>query len=207
MSDRGPQFNSQVWQSFCSALGASVSLSLGYHPQSNGQTERTNQSLESMLRCVTARHPAAWSSCLPWVEYAHNSLVSAVSGVSPFMASLGYQPPLFEYQEEEVAVLSVVPCCRRFWRQIRSALLRSSLQVQRQANRRRVHAPSYQPGQRVLFSAKDLLLQTEPRKLMPQFMGLFQVDWMVNIATIPAARIHQRPPYVSRCHGQASQGV
>lgn len=52
VSDRGPQFISQVWRSFCKALGANVSLSSGFHPQSNGQTERTNQDLEAALRCV-----------------------------------------------------------------------------------------------------------------------------------------------------------
>eukprot|EP00066_Takifugu_rubripes_P011978 XP_011601244.1 PREDICTED: uncharacterized protein LOC105416325 [Takifugu rubripes] len=58
VSDRGPQFCSQVWRSFCSALGASVSLTSGYHPQANGQAERTNQSLEDALRPIdTGRQP------------------------------------------------------------------------------------------------------------------------------------------------------
>lgn len=100
VSDHGPQFTSQVWRGFCTALRVSVSLSSGYH-----QMERTNQSLESVLRCMAARHPAAWSSCLPWVEYAHNTLVSAPSGISPFMAVNGYQLPLITYQEEEAAVV------------------------------------------------------------------------------------------------------
>ncbi|KAI3376076.1 hypothetical protein L3Q82_016603 [Scortum barcoo] len=56
VSDRGPQFTSQVWTAFCKALGATPSLSSGYHPQSNGQTERANQSLETALRCVAARN-------------------------------------------------------------------------------------------------------------------------------------------------------
>lgn len=65
VSDRGSQFTSQVWRSFCTALRVAVSLSTGYHPQSNGQMERAIQSLESMLRCVSAKHPASWSSFLP----------------------------------------------------------------------------------------------------------------------------------------------
>lgn len=96
-----------MWQTFCAVLDVTVSLSFGYHPQSNDQTERTHQTLDNVLRCVMARHPAAWSSWLPWVEYAHNSLVLATSGISPFMASLGYRPPLSEYQEEKAAVPSV----------------------------------------------------------------------------------------------------
>ncbi|KAI3359008.1 hypothetical protein L3Q82_015392 [Scortum barcoo] len=73
VSDRGPQFISQT----------------------NGQTERTNQDLVTALRCITAANPSSWSSYLPWVEFSHNSLVSSATGLSPFEASLGYQPPLF----------------------------------------------------------------------------------------------------------------
>lgn len=49
VSDRSPQFISQVWKALCSALGATVSLTSGYHPQPNGQAERANQELEAAL--------------------------------------------------------------------------------------------------------------------------------------------------------------
>uniref|UniRef100_A0A3Q4HTL8 Integrase catalytic domain-containing protein n=1 Tax=Neolamprologus brichardi TaxID=32507 RepID=A0A3Q4HTL8_NEOBR len=49
VSDRVPQFTSRVWREFCAELGAQVSLSSGFHPQINGQTERANQALEAML--------------------------------------------------------------------------------------------------------------------------------------------------------------
>lgn len=134
VSDRGPQFTSQVWKSFCNALGATVSLSSGFHPQSNGQAERTNQGLEAALRCVAARDPSAWSDHLPWVEYSHNSLSSTATGMSPFECSLGYLPPLFPIKEEELAVPSVQAhlCrCRRVWKEARTALLRSVEENQR----------------------------------------------------------------------------
>ena len=95
VSDRGPQFSSRVWKAFCQALGASASLSSGYHPQTNGQTERANQDLGSALRCVAAEHPVSWSTHLPWIEYARNSLVCSATGMSPFHVSMGFQPPLF----------------------------------------------------------------------------------------------------------------
>lgn len=47
VSDRGRQFISQVWKSFCQTLGASVNLSSGFNPQSNGQSVRSNQELEN----------------------------------------------------------------------------------------------------------------------------------------------------------------
>lgn len=116
VSDRGPQFSSQEWRAFCTALGAKACLSSGYHPQTNGQTERLNQELETTLRCVTSNNPASWCSHLPWIEYAHNSLVSSATGVSPFEASIRYQPPLFPEQDAELAVPSVqhhLQRCRR----------------------------------------------------------------------------------------------
>ncbi|XP_036839794.1 sodium- and chloride-dependent GABA transporter 2 isoform X2 [Oncorhynchus mykiss] len=79
VSDRGPQFTSQVCRFFCSALGINVSLSSGYHPQTNGQTERANQEMETALRCVTSANPSPWSAQLPWVEYTHNTLTNASS--------------------------------------------------------------------------------------------------------------------------------
>lgn len=63
VSERDPQFTYRVWRFFCPAFGALVSLSSGYHPQSNGQTERTNQSLESVLRCVMATHLYGAPAC------------------------------------------------------------------------------------------------------------------------------------------------
>lgn len=110
VSDRGPQFISQVWKFFCQALG-STSFTSGYHPQSNGQTERCNQELEASLRCVIESNPSTWCQHLPCVEYTHNSQVSLATGVSPFEASLGYSPPLFPAQEAEVAVnIRPAPC-------------------------------------------------------------------------------------------------
>ena len=62
VSDRGPQFISQVWRSFCAALGAKVSLSSGYLPHSNRQTERLNQELKAALCCDASNNPPPGAS-------------------------------------------------------------------------------------------------------------------------------------------------
>lgn len=152
VSDRGPQFTSEVWRMFCAALGATVSLTSGFHPQSNGQTERANQSLETFLRCMTSDNPSACSNLLPWVEYAHKSLTNSSSGLSPFQCSLGYQPPLFPAQEQEIVIPSVqafIRRCERTWKRARASLIRSSRRMEQQANRHQTPAPVYTPGQRV----------------------------------------------------------
>uniref|UniRef100_A0A3Q2NTH6 Gypsy retrotransposon integrase-like protein 1 n=1 Tax=Fundulus heteroclitus TaxID=8078 RepID=A0A3Q2NTH6_FUNHE len=148
LSDRGPQFTSRVWKEFASALGARYTLTSGYHPQTNGQTERMNQELESTLRCLTSTNPSDWSQYLPWIEYAHNSHVSTATGISPFEASLGYQPPLFPSEEKQIAVPSVhhhIHRCRQFWTLTNQALLRTAEQNRRFADRRRTPPGSGSP--------------------------------------------------------------
>uniref|UniRef100_A0A3B3HIF1 Gypsy retrotransposon integrase-like protein 1 n=1 Tax=Oryzias latipes TaxID=8090 RepID=A0A3B3HIF1_ORYLA len=183
VSDRGPQFISQVWKAFCSALGATVSLTSGYHPQSNGQAERANQELEAALRCLAAQNEKDWSQYLVWIEYAHNTHPSSATGVSPFEAALGYSPPLFPSQEFDLAVPSVqqhLQRCQRVWCQTKDALLRTKESNCRIANRHRVVGPTYQPGQRVWLSTRNIPIQAHSRKLAPRFIGPYTIERIIN---------------------------
>lgn len=153
-------------------------MSSGYHPQTNGQTERANQQLESMLRCVTATNPSSWSSFLPWVEYAYNSQPSAATGLSPFEAPLGYLPPLFPSQEEEIAVPSGqghLRHCWRIWSQTQRVLLRTTHGNERSANCRWRPTPTYTEGQLVWLSSQTIPLRVEYRKLAPHYLGPFSI--------------------------------
>lgn len=126
VSDRGPPFTSRFWREFCTLIGATVSLPSGFHPQSNGQMERVNQELETALRCMVSQNLSSWSQHLLWVEYAHNSLTSSATGLSPFQCAYGFQPPLFPAPEREVSCPSVqafIRHCRRTWARARVSLL------------------------------------------------------------------------------------
>uniref|UniRef100_A0A671YIT6 Gypsy retrotransposon integrase-like protein 1 n=1 Tax=Sparus aurata TaxID=8175 RepID=A0A671YIT6_SPAAU len=187
VSDRGPQFVSRFWREFCRLIGAKASLTSGYHPEANGQTERLNQQLETGLRCVVYQNPSTWSKHLVWVEYAHNSLPTSATGLSPFKCVYGYQPPVFPDNEPEVSVPSahaLIRRCRRIWMAARQVLIRQGDRVKKAADRRRRPAPDYQPGQRVWLSAKDLHLKVPSKKLAPRFVGPFPVTRMVGPAAV-----------------------
>ena len=190
VSDRGPQFISKIWKAFCRALNCSACLSSGFHPQSNGQNERLNQEIEATLRCLTSSNPKAWAPLLPWVEYAHNSLVNASTGLSPFMCSLGYQPPLLSSDHAQVKVPSVqahIERCHRIWQKTQESLVRASKRSEIQANRRRSPAPNYTAGQMVLLNTKTLNLKDERRKLAPRFVGPFKITDVYNEAVVRLA--------------------
>ncbi|KAK5922946.1 hypothetical protein CgunFtcFv8_020167 [Champsocephalus gunnari] len=126
VSDRGPQFISAFWKEFCRLIGTTVSISSGYHPQSNGQSECLNQELETTLCCLVYQNQTTWSNHLTWVEFAHNTLPTAATGLSPFHCANGYQPPLFSANEGEATVPSVhamIRRCRRTWAGARQSLL------------------------------------------------------------------------------------
>ncbi|KAL0148964.1 hypothetical protein M9458_055768, partial [Cirrhinus mrigala] len=108
VSDRGPQFISHIWKGFFKLLGVSVNLSSGYHPQTNGQTERKIQELGRYLRAYCHENQHSWSRFLLWAKYAQNSLRQDTTGLTPFQCVLGYQPPLFPWTEEPSNVPALI---------------------------------------------------------------------------------------------------
>jgi len=176
-------------------IQATVSLSSGYHPQSNGQAERMNQEMETVLRCLASQKPTTWSKQLIWVEYAHNSLPTSATRISPFQCVHGYQPPLFPELDQEVTVPSahaLVRRCRRVWAGVRQMLQRNATHMEIMANRKRCPSPRYKVGQRVWLSTKDLPLHVASRKLAPRFVGPFPIKKNVSILLL-FAYVSQNP--------------
>ncbi|EOY16856.1 Retrotransposon protein [Theobroma cacao] len=74
VSDRGAQFTSRFWGKLQEALGTKLDFSTAFHPQTDGQSERTIQTLEDMLRACVIDLGVRWEQYLPLVEFAYNNI-------------------------------------------------------------------------------------------------------------------------------------
>lgn len=103
VSDRGPQFTSRFWENLHDLLGTELFFSTAFHPQTGGQTERTNQILEDMLRACVLTYGTNWEKCLAFAKFSYNNSYQASLQMSPFEALYGRKcrTPLFWFEVGE----------------------------------------------------------------------------------------------------------
>ena len=101
-SDWGTEFVSHFFWSLRKALDMRLHFTSSYHPEGDGQTERTNQTLEQYLWSYCNYQQDNWSELLPLAEFAYNNAPSTTTGVSPFFANKGYHPNISVYPERDM---------------------------------------------------------------------------------------------------------
>ncbi|XP_070025986.1 uncharacterized protein [Nicotiana sylvestris] len=87
--DRGAQFTANFWKKFQQGLGTQVNLSTAFHPQTDGQTEQTIQTLKDMLRACVLDFKGNWDDHLPLIEFAYNNSFHVSIQMAPFEALYG----------------------------------------------------------------------------------------------------------------------
>jgi hypothetical protein len=103
VSDWGTRFTSRFWQKLHESMDTKLNFSSTYHPQTDGQTERTNQILEDMLRACALKNSGRWDKSLPYAEFAYNNSYQSSIKMTPFEALYGRKcrTPLFWNQTGE----------------------------------------------------------------------------------------------------------
>ena len=81
--DRDSKFTYKFWKGLFQELGKQLDISTSYHPQTDGQTKRSNQVHEDMLRMYVMDKPSKWEDYLHLVEFAYNNSHQASLGMSP----------------------------------------------------------------------------------------------------------------------------
>ena len=95
ISDRDPIFTSVFWKELFRLAGTQLRMSSSYHPQTDGTTERVNQSLEAFLRCFAQVCPRKWADWLSLAEYWYNTNWHSAPNKTPFEVLYNHQPRHF----------------------------------------------------------------------------------------------------------------
>jgi hypothetical protein len=198
ISDRGPQFVSKFWQHLFKMLKVSCNLSSGYHPQTDGQAERTNQTLEQYLRCFLSYQQDDWAEILHFAEFAYNNAIHSSTRVSPFFAYTGFHP---RWSVIDTPELPTNPRAEDHLERLRkiqmdlSTHLRHAQHTQKTyADRHRIPS-SFAIGDRVWLLRRHIKTTRPCDKLDYRRLGPFRITGKINDVTFrldlpPQLQIH-----------------
>ena len=169
ISDQGRTFINKLWKTVCHQLKIKHRMSTAYHPETDGQTERANRTVETYLRHYVGYLQDDWAKWLPIAEFCANNHVNASTGVTPFFAAFGHHPRM-EFEPESSAPATrdsaeFVEEMRRVHEHCRDAMSRSQAFQAAQANRHRLPVPKFKVGDRVFLDVRHLQRQRPTEKL------------------------------------------
>ncbi len=173
-------------------------MSTAWHPESDGQTERTNQTLKEYLRHYVNYQQDDWDRWLPLAEFAYNNMPSASTRLTPFFVNKAYHPcfDVRPTQDKHVTVASFKGRLLKVHQECRQALEKSMLQCKMCADRNRIPAPEYKAGDYVWLSTFRVQLKRPTQKLSQKRIGPFKI---LKMFTPLAARL-ELPLEYSRIH-------
>ncbi|KAD4178689.1 hypothetical protein E3N88_27280 [Mikania micrantha] len=181
ISDRDGRFISRFWQSLQSNLGTRLDLSTAYHPQTDGQSERTIQTLEDMLRSCVIDFGGNWDTHLPLVEFSYNNSYHSSIDMAPFEALYGRKcrsPVCWsEIGEVQISGPELIQETTDKIMQIRKNLLAARSRQKSYADKRRKPL-EFNIGDLVLLKVspwKGVVRFGKKGKLAPRYVGPFKI--------------------------------
>lgn len=188
ISDRDPRFTSDFWRGLHRLMGTKLNMSTAGHPQTDGQSENANKTIEDMLRAYCCSHGDNWDLHLTNCEFAYNDSVHASTGYTPFQLVQGRHPrvPLTTYVKpltsgsETEQVQAYMARIRRDWTLAKEAMLKAQQRQMRNANKHR-RQYTFEVGDLAWLAASHL---KNPRlvsgKLRPRYYGPYRVQRVLS---------------------------
>jgi hypothetical protein len=172
ISDRDPRFMSKFIQAACKVTGVKHTPSTVYHPRTDGQSERSNQWLETAIRFITDQKQKNWAPYLPIAQFAHNNWPSDTTRKSPFFLLMGFNP-----RADWVHATSLIPKVTLCLEQLKEAQVqaRNAMIKAQQSWVKHRDIPKYKEGDLVWLEGKNLRVNQPTAKLAPRRHGPFKI--------------------------------
>jgi hypothetical protein len=217
VSDRDKIFTSAFWKQLFHLAGTELRFSTAYHPQTDGQTERLNQCMETYLRCFVHACPSKWKQWLPLAEFWYNTTLHSALGKSPFEVLYGYSARHLGLSSavvgEHVPDLNAWLSERSLMQDlVRQHLLRAQVRMKRQADKDRSER-SFKVGDWVFLKLQPYtqasVANRSSQKLSFRFFGPYKVEARVGavayrLALPSHSQVHPvfHVSQLKRSHGQ-----
>jgi hypothetical protein len=197
VSDRDPRFTSHFWSAVMRHLDTKLHMSTAFHPQTDGQSERANRTVEEMLRHFVHPMHDDWDKYLPVLEFAYNSSVNPSTKHTPFFLNTGRDPrvpSVWALQSNVPAADNWLDGLHQAQAAATAAMHAAQVHQARNVDKHR-RAVTFAVGAEVLLSTKDLAL-VGVDKFKRRFVGPFKV---VKVVSPVAYKLHL-PPRMHRIH-------
>ncbi|KAF8828383.1 hypothetical protein HHX47_DHR4000730 [Lentinula edodes] len=176
-SDRGSLSMSQFWRELCRALGIKSRLSTAYHPQTNGQMEQVNQSVEAYIRIYCSYDQDGWDLLLPMAEFVYNNTPNTTTGVSPFFANKGYHLKLSITLEQVqgAEVNEYASNLKKLHAYLQERIRVANKAYAKYANQKRQEAPDWEEGNYVWLNMENVKTRRPMKKLDHKWTGPYLI--------------------------------
>jgi hypothetical protein len=183
ISDRDSRFTSEVWKEFLRLSGIQSRMSKAFHPQTDGQTERLNQTIEAYLRSFVNTEQNDWVSLLPMAEFAYNNSTTTATGMSPFYANYRFHPTTSNAAADNYfnpASKVYAHWMHTVYDEARKDLETAQERMRSYTNPDRKEATVYQVGDLVILSSRNIQTCRPSRKMDHKNQGPFQIEKIVS---------------------------
>lgn len=183
LSDRGPPFASKFWQALTGLLGWNHRLTTAFRPSVDGQTERQNQELEQYLRCYVNHEQNNWVEKLPAAQLAYNTSYHSSIKTTPMFANHGFTTDTYEEARKgplNVKAMLKADDLRSLHKEMQEELKHVQYRMKQYYDKKRIEGPTFEEGEMVLLSTKNLTTNRPSKKLDYKFIGPFPVKKKIS---------------------------